>query len=288
MKRVVEGKLMSLTDRHSHFEFGENWRDYAKSIDGRRIEAAISGLRKLFPDGLAGRSFLDIGCGSGLHALAAFELGAKSVLAIDIDENSVAATRETLSRFAKDKTWDTKVVSVFDATPEKLGKKFDVVYSWGVLHHTGDMWRAISAASNFVEDDGLYAIAIYVKTPMCNFWRREKRLYTNAPKLVQRIMRWLYMVTFLSFLPSTGWRPISFIRDYKNTRGMNFSNDVHDWLGGYPYESASQAEILSHLSDIGFTEVRSFPLASGSGIWGSGCGEYVFTRAAPRVQSPRY
>src|SRR2546430_1561557 len=80
---------MSLTERETHFEFGENWKKYSRTIDQRRIDSAIEGVKKLFPDRLAEKTFLDIGCGSGLHSLAALSLGAASVTAIDIDENSV-------------------------------------------------------------------------------------------------------------------------------------------------------------------------------------------------------
>src|SRR5437588_6926856 len=116
---------MSLTERETHFEFGENWRDYAKTIDRARIESAIQGLKKLFPDGLTGKTFLDIGCGSGLHSLAALSLGAKRILATDLDENSVSATRSVLSRIPAER-WDARVISVFDMTPDTIGQ-FDIV-----------------------------------------------------------------------------------------------------------------------------------------------------------------
>src|ERR1700694_782311 len=144
---------MDLTDRESHFEFGQNWKDYATTINQKRIESAVEGLKKLFPDGLTGKTFLDIGCGSGLHSLAALLLGAISVTAIDIDENSVSTTRELLTKYADGPRWTAKIASVFDASPDTLGK-FDIVYSWGVLHHTGDMWRAIECASRLVKPAG--------------------------------------------------------------------------------------------------------------------------------------
>lgn len=266
---------MSLTDRSTHFEFGENWRDYAKSIDRQRINAAIEGLRKLLPEGLSGKTFLDIGCGSGLHALAAFELGAKSVLAIDIDENSVAATRDTLSKYATGKPWDAKVASVFNATPESLGT-FDVVYSWGVLHHTGDMWRAIRCASALVKPDGLFAVAIYTKTKMCRLWRYEKAFYTGAPKAIQGLIRSMYVSAYLLGKAVTGKNPIRFVQQYRTQRGMRFSNDAHDWLGGYPYESSSADEMRKFLTGLGLAEVRSFPLPHTAGLFGSGCSEFVF------------
>ena len=269
---------MSLTERSSHFEFGENWRDYAKSIDRQRISAAIEGVRKLFPEGLDGKTFLDIGCGSGLHSLAAFELGAKSVLAVDIDENSVAATRGTLSRYASGKPWDTKVASVFDATPESLGT-FDVVYSWGVLHHTGDMWRSVECASALVNASGQLAIALYTKTPTCNFWRKEKAFYSKSPKIIQGLIRTVYVGAFLSFLPATNYKPFRFIRNYKKVRGMNFSHDAHDWLGGYPYESASTEEVHDRLERLGLLKIRTFEAPPSKRFaWSAGCSEYVYAR----------
>src|SRR5215468_8159747 len=122
---------MSLLDRDTHFEFGENWRDYAELIDQRRVDDATEGLRKLFPDGISGKTFLDLGCGSGLHSLAALLLGARAVTAIDIDETSVATTRATLTKFAPDRNWKTEVRSVFDLSLDD--GQFDIVYSWGVL-----------------------------------------------------------------------------------------------------------------------------------------------------------
>jgi SAM-dependent methyltransferase len=269
-----------LADRSAHFEFGENWRDYARSIDQSRIDQSIAGLKKLFPDGLSGKSVIDIGCGSGLHAAAALALGAASVTAIDLDENSTSTTQALLSRIAPDKTWTVRTASVFDLKAEDIGR-FDLVYSWGVLHHTGDMWRTIERAATLVKPGGLFVIAIYTKTPACEFWRREKRFYKSAPGFVQWMMRTAYMSAFLGFLPVTGWRPIAFVRNYKKSRGMNFSNDVHDWLGGYPYESASVAEVQAELARLKLEEVRTFGLYPTHGIWGAGCSEYVYRRPLP-------
>lgn len=141
--------MADLKDRKSHFEFGENWRDYAETIDARRVEGAIEGLRRLFPSGLFGKTFLDVGCGSGLHSLAALRLGSAFVLATDIDENSVSTTRGVLLGHFPEARWTPRQISVFDMTPEEIGT-FDVVYSWGVLHHTGDMWLAIEKAARLV------------------------------------------------------------------------------------------------------------------------------------------
>src|SRR5690349_10123656 len=187
---------MSLLERQSHFEFGENWKAYSRKIDQGRIDFAIEGLMKLFPEGLAGKAFLDIGCGSGLHSLAAIRLGAASVKAIDLDENSVDTTRRLLTKFSPNATWSADIVSIFDASPDVLGT-FDVVYSWGVLHHTGDMWQAIDRATTLVKPDGYLAIAIYAATPFDSMWTIEKRIYAQAPRVLQWLIRQIYMAAVL-------------------------------------------------------------------------------------------
>jgi SAM-dependent methyltransferase len=269
---------MTLTERETHFEFGENWKNYAKIIDQKRIDSAIEGVRKLFPDGLAGKTFLDIGCGSGLHSLSALSLGAASVTAIDIDENSVSTTEELLTRHSPDLKWTAKIASVFDASPDTLGK-FDVVYSWGVLHHTGDMWRAIECAAGLVKRGGEFAIAIYYAARFDRMWKAEKRFYSRATRPIQWGVRQIYVVAFLTARTLLGGgNPISFLRSYSDGRGMNFSHDAHDWLGGYPYETASTAEMRERFSKLGFKEVRSFLLPTTSGLFGSGCHEFVFKK----------
>jgi 2-polyprenyl-6-hydroxyphenyl methylase/3-demethylubiquinone-9 3-methyltransferase len=58
--------------------------------------------------------------------------------------------------------WQIMQGSVLDSAFMQQLPMADVVYSWGVLHHTGAMWPAIDAAAACVQADGLFAIAIYV------------------------------------------------------------------------------------------------------------------------------
>jgi 2-polyprenyl-6-hydroxyphenyl methylase/3-demethylubiquinone-9 3-methyltransferase len=274
MAFVVSGK--DLKDIKNHFAFGKNWAAYAVLIEEPQLEAATKGLLKLIPrNDFNKRSFLDIGCGSGLHALAAAQLGVSRILAVDIDPDSIAATRALLSD--KDITipWRAESKSVFELD-ETLHGTFDIVYSWGVLHHTGSMWEGLSKAASLVAPYGLLAIALYRKTYMDPFWKLEKRLYAHAPKTIQDFVKAGYVSAFRLGKLATGGSFQDYVTNYKASRGMDFYHDVHDWLGGYPYETAHAPEVEAKLASLGFKAERVFAHPISIGIFGSRCDEYVY------------
>lgn len=267
----------SLKKIDSHFAFGENWASYAELIGETQIEQAIAGLVKLIPPSdFKGRSFLDIGCGSGIHALAAARLGAARIVGVDIDPNSVATARKVLSDRKLEASWQIENVSVFDLTPEQFGT-FDIVYSWGVLHHTGDMWDALNKAARLVAPGGRLALAFYRETYLDSFWKLEKQIYASAPRWVQDFIKGGYIAAFRLARAVTRQGAFSdYIATYKSRRGMDFEHDVHDWLGGYPYESVLAPEVDRRLAALGFHAERVFARPKSSGIFGSGCDEYVY------------
>ncbi|MDQ8757230.1 class I SAM-dependent methyltransferase [Sphingosinicella sp. LHD-64] len=270
----------SLKTLDEHFEFGENWLDYSRRIDDEAILEAEKGLRKLIPAELIKSArFIDIGCGSGLHSLAALRLGAAEVVAIDIDPNSVQATQDLLSRQAPEAKTTTRLLSIFDADSADLGQ-FDIVYSWGVLHHTGAMWEAVERAARLVAPQGLFALALYERRPSCVFWFREKKLYMKAPEVVRKLLRGLYKAAFYAGLLMTGRNPVRYVQTYKSARGMNFYNDVHDWMGGYPYESASVDEVRDRMQAMGFEIAAVYPIKKGLRLLGTGCAEFTLIRAS--------
>jgi SAM-dependent methyltransferase len=258
------------------FGFGDNWLKFAAELKEEQIVEAQRSLQTLLGRAdLSGLTFLDIGSGSGLSSLVARKLGAR-VRAFDFDADSVACTQALHDKYLPgDKDWTVEQGSILDTTyTDRLGT-FDIVYSWGVLHHTGAMWTALERAASLVAPDGMLAIALYRKTPLCGAWRMEKRFYAAAPRLVQVAVRGAYKAAFLIRIAATGQNPISYARGYKSSRGMNWHRDVHDWLGGYPYESASPADVKEQLARLGFRILRSFEHPTGIGIFGAGCDEFV-------------
>lgn len=270
----MRNSVEDLTAREAHFDFGKNWAEYSAHIDERRLEAAIESLRRLVPE-ISGKTFLDIGSGSGLFSVAALRLGAKRVFAVDIDEDSVATTRSVLETYGEQGRWAAKQVSVFELSPEEHGE-FDIVYSWGVLHHTGDMWRAVDRAARMVALDGTFAFALYQKTPLCALWRVEKRAYLRAGRPAQQVARTVYELLF-RFARFVSGRSYSGV---ETDRGMRLEQDVHDWMGGYPYESTEPGEVFGHMQSLGFERVVELPVRVHlGGLFGTGCSEYVYKRS---------
>jgi len=270
-------QTQDLLELESHFSFGENWSHYAEKIDESRIEEAEKSLIRLVGrEAIEGKTFLDIGCGSGLFSLAAVRLGARKLLAVDLDPKSVQTTRKTLSRYAAGKNWDVQNVSVFNLDPEKLGT-FDVVYSWGVLHHTGAMYQAITKAATMVAPTGMISLALYAKTPFCGMWRIEKRIYSQSPKWVQKMIEAVYLTLVRMRLALKGESYQKRREKYWEQRGMDMYYDTRDWLGGYPYESISPGEAKTFMRGLGFDQIRAFTEPC-IGLLGTGCDEYSFTR----------
>lgn len=216
---------------------------------------------------ISGKSFLDIGCGSGIFAIAAKRLGASKVVGLDVNPICVDVARLNSRKYLENSSQiDFAIQSILDPIASDLSLPYDIVYSWGVLHHTGSMWPAISNAAKMVPPNGLFVIAIYNKHISSKAWWLIKPIYNMLPKIFQKIMILLFVpVIFLAKLLVTGKNPLN------KQRGMDFYYDVIDWVGGYPYEYASAAEVISYCEKLGFRLEKLVPPEVPTG-----CNEFVF------------
>lgn len=231
------------------FSFGQNWAKFLEVLDEERILIAEKSLKEMLQvDSLEGKTFLDIGSGSGLFSLCARRLGA-NVRSFDYDPQSVACTQELRSRyFPEDTHWEVSSGSVLErGFIEALGS-YDVVYSWGVLHHTGDMWTALDHAAIPVKPDGQLFIAIYNdQGRRSRVWHWVKKTYCSGT-WGRRLMTSVYIPYFVLYGVKEDLlhlkKPWARYHDYRINRGMSLYYDWIDWLGGYPFEFARPEEIF--------------------------------------------
>jgi 2-polyprenyl-3-methyl-5-hydroxy-6-metoxy-1,4-benzoquinol methylase len=268
-------------ERGERFAFGENWQRFLGTLDETRIHQAEDSLKTMLSvDDLRGRDFIDVGSGSGIFSLAARRLGAR-VISFDFDPQSVACTKEMKRRFfPDDKQWSIQEGSVLDTKYLNSLGTFDVVYSWGVLHHTGKMWEALDNVAQLVKPGGQLFIAIYNDVGWRSVaWRGIKASYNKMPRVfktpfvlsilipgqVKAAVQSAFQLRFREFVKS--WT------EYEKNRGMSRWHDAVDWIGGYPYEVASTASLEQFYRQRGFSLKKAM-----APDYKLGCNELVLVR----------
>jgi 2-polyprenyl-6-hydroxyphenyl methylase/3-demethylubiquinone-9 3-methyltransferase len=266
LKTVDQAELE--VKRGERFQFGKNWQRFLTILNDDRIAGAEKSLQQMLEiEHLQGKRFLDIGSGSGLFSLAARRLGAK-VYSFDYDPDSVACTQELKCQFfPNDSSWIIEQGSVLDTDYIKSLGEFDIVYSWGVLHHTGAMWQALENASLPVSRRGFLFVAIYNQQGwISNYWKKVKEFYNKNIGL-----RLITILVHLPYLFLLRFLVRAITGRLKNERGMSIWFDMLDWLGGYPFEVAKPEEICIFYRRQGF-QLLNLKTCAGK----QGCNEFVF------------
>ncbi|GAK57257.1 probable 3-demethylubiquinone-9 3-methyltransferase [Candidatus Vecturithrix granuli] len=231
------------------FSFGKNWQDFVHtSLTPERITAAKERLTEFLElSNFTGKHFLDVGCGSGLSSLAAYELGAQKIVSFDLDPDSVRTTAKLKELAGNPEHWTVLQGSILDQQFLRTLEKADIVYSWGVLHHTGQMWEAFANTANLLHETSLLYVALYTTTPKSPFWLRVKKKYNHTSVSGKRFMEYQFIgLHLLKVLLFNRKNPVRYVQEYHNNRGMSYRHDVRDWLGGYPYEDAKIEEVLQY------------------------------------------
>lgn len=273
MKEAAHKDQVQKGDR---FEFGKNWKAFLSTLTDEKIEIAKQSLVTMlgYTD-LTGKIFLDVGCGSGLFSLAAMKLGAE-VYSFDFDPNSVKCAEILKERYFPQSKWKIQEGSILDEDYIKSLGKFDIVYSWGVLHHTGNLNLAMDNISMAVKEKGRLFIAIYNDEGVRSVrWRKVKKVY-NSGFAGKTFIVSTYIPFFVARLLFADLRrfknPFKRYKDYKADRGMSLYYDWFDWLGGLPFEVASPEVMFE------FYKKKNYSLVKMKTVNSLGCNEFVFQK----------
>jgi 2-polyprenyl-3-methyl-5-hydroxy-6-metoxy-1,4-benzoquinol methylase len=269
------------THLKTHFGFGENWSRLVGQIDSQKLEVAVADIRSFLGE-LNGRDFLDIGCGSGLSSLAAYNLGAGSIVSVDIDPLNIENTKALKAKFSVPDSfpWIVKVGSIVSQQDVSSLASADIVYSWGVLHHTGAMWRGVTNAASLVKPGGMLYLMLYRDAALAPIWKAIKRTYVKSPRAVKFAMRNAFAGLQIAGMLVKHKSPAKvrkIIREYGATsRGMSWYIDSTDWVGGYPFEYAEAETVIAFCEKAGFKLRKISPEISPRTLGWRGTGSYQY------------
>ena len=257
-----------MTDRIT-FSFGENWSDFLSGVTEEDLRRALDDIEFWLGDrGVEGKRVVDVGSGSGIHSLSFLQLGAESVRSFDFDPLSVKATARMREQYGSPDNWTVEHGSVLDSAYLKTLGTFDIAYSWGVLHHTGSMWEAIDNCASLVVPGGVLWISIYKKGRRYPKDLALKKQFNAGSGLTKKWLIGRKIGRRMGVRLRQGKNPFAW--NQRVGRGMNVYHDIVDWLGGLPYETATEDEIVRFMRDRGFVLERIRVAPEG------GCSIYVF------------
>jgi 2-polyprenyl-6-hydroxyphenyl methylase/3-demethylubiquinone-9 3-methyltransferase len=275
----------------STFAFGANWTRFLRHVTEDRVHSAGRSLVEFMSlENLHNKTFLDVGCGSGLFSYAAFQLGAERIVSFDADPLSVECCKHLRSKADSPANWEVYQGSILDANFTAQLGTFDVVYAWGTLQHSGRLWEAIRRSTQLVKEGGYLYLAIYNQVDGwlgSGFWRGFKRVFCSLPRPAQLFVEWGAIPIYFGARLLHSRSLIANVKNYESSRGMYWRTDITDWLGGLPYECATVEEVFKFIrNDCGKFDLHNLKTTNslannwylfkkGSRQWAVGSGQWA-------------
>jgi len=182
-------------------------------------------FQRLQGEGVAGKTLLEIGCGIGIDTVSLADLGFREVVGVDLTESAIQVARQRAAIEGR------HTLRFEVANGEQLpfpDASFDIVYSFGVIHHTPSIAKAIAEIHRVLRPGGRALVMIYHRHSLVDLIHRVLRLPYESPQhlrdhcpIVNRYSRSEARALFAAFAP------VHVYTDYPFTYGMRH---VTGWL----------------------------------------------------------
>lgn len=145
--------------KHSSCEVGT--KEYFEEVEKRKyfVESHIPNFAEFSK--WDGKRVLEIGCGIGTDAVNFAKHGA-DYIGIELSDVSLDITRKRFELFGLKGAFYNIDAQDMDAL-SKVGTDFDLIYSFGVIHHSPDPQKIIDNCFQLLKSDGTFKIMMYAE-----------------------------------------------------------------------------------------------------------------------------
>ena len=234
----------------SSARFGYSWSKFNEPTLQQR-EQFWGWTSALQPHAWKDARFLDVGCGTGRNAKWAMEAGARSGVAIDIDDNSLEIARRNLSSYP---SVEVRGCSAYEAPEED----FDIAFSLGVIHHLAEPQRAIEAMTRSVQTGGKVLIWVYGRENM-EFYVRvlsplRDAIFSRLPVSLLRLIAFI-PAAFLWLLLRSGYMRLEYFKQLRQFSFRHLHHIIFDQMlpqisHHWPREKAEELLHAAGLNDV--------------------------------------
>jgi len=195
--------------------YDDLWTRYTPAYD-----SCCEHVELFFSDAeIEGKRILDAGCGMGVFSVVFGKKGAARVIGIDLSEEGVRRAQRAASHF------NLSNVEFREGNILRLpypDGSFDIVWSWGTLHHTAEPLKALEELIRVLKNGGTLFVTLYRSTKLSFLHEGIRKTLRLAHR---RMWPLLAKLIALALFPAT-----LFLKRRKKARaGENLSDLVLDW-----------------------------------------------------------